>query len=56
MKKTLFLIALFGGMSLFGQKEVYEIIRKDAENKMSPIKKVIGDLLKKETHLIKLFF
>lgn len=25
MKKTLFLIALFGGMSLFGQKEVYEI-------------------------------
>jgi len=32
----------------FGEKKVYEIIRKDAENKMSPIKKVIGDLLKKE--------
>ncbi|MCK5028290.1 MAG: phosphodiester glycosidase family protein [Bacteroidales bacterium] len=32
----------------FGEKEVYEIIRKDAENRMSPIKKVIGDLLTKE--------
>jgi Phosphodiester glycosidase/Glycosyl transferases group 1 len=32
----------------FGEKEVYEIIRKDAESKMAPIKKVVGDLLSKK--------
>ncbi|MCK5169789.1 MAG: phosphodiester glycosidase family protein, partial [Bacteroidales bacterium] len=32
----------------FGEKEVYERLKTDAETKMSPIKKVIGDLLSKE--------
>jgi len=32
----------------FGEKEVYKILKTDAETKMSPIKKVIGDLLSKE--------
>jgi len=32
----------------YGEEAVYEILRKDAETKMSPIKKVIDDLLKKE--------
>lgn len=32
----------------FGEKKVYEILKEDAELKMSPIKKVIGDLLNKE--------
>ncbi len=32
----------------FGEKEVYDILKKDAETKMSPIKKVIGDLLRNE--------
>ncbi|HSH52031.1 MAG TPA: glycosyltransferase, partial [Bacteroidales bacterium] len=29
----------------YGNKKVYEILRKDAQTKMSPVKKVIGDLL-----------
>ncbi|MCD4832969.1 MAG: phosphodiester glycosidase family protein [Bacteroidales bacterium] len=32
----------------FGEKEVYERLKTDAETKMSPIKKVIGDLLSNE--------
>ncbi|NOQ25995.1 MAG: glycosyltransferase [Bacteroidales bacterium] len=32
----------------FGEKKIYEILRADAETKMSPIKKVIGDLMKEE--------
>ncbi len=31
----------------FGEKEIYKILKLDAETKMSPIKKVIGDLLNK---------
>ncbi|MBU8893654.1 MAG: phosphodiester glycosidase family protein [Bacteroidales bacterium] len=29
----------------FGEKQVYEILKKDAETKMSPIRKIISDLL-----------
>ncbi len=29
----------------YGEKKVYDILRKDAQTKMSPVKKVIGDLL-----------
>ncbi len=32
----------------YGEKEIYELLRKDAETKMSPIKKVIEDLLNKD--------
>lgn len=35
----------------YGKKEIYNIIRKDAESKMSPIRKVIGDLLKNESQI-----
>ena len=31
-----------------GEKEVYELLKKDAETKMSPVKKVIGDLIRRE--------
>ena len=29
----------------YGEKKVFEVLRKDAQTKMSPVKKVIGDLL-----------
>lgn len=32
----------------YGEKKIYEILKIDAETKMSPIKKVIGDLMREE--------
>ncbi|MGM0407399.1 MAG: phosphodiester glycosidase family protein [Bacteroidota bacterium] len=32
-------------VEIFGEKKVFDLLRDDAQNKMSPIKKVIGDLL-----------